>query len=254
MIFVFFNPSYRYCQIKKDNMQIDIKKRDMLENNFLQLKITKSISDSLMLGLIHGAKRIQFNILLDKSSKKYFILGISFLNDSSINIASSSIIKLDNHQNDGYFSIDSSSYIIKILDFAGYNFKKIFSSRSPKISDSSRLNHEKYLEKNFNVDEIQVKEFKDRKKSKKITYNYNSESLKGKYYSDGNLFTFQHSSWKKLRKAEKLVEKFKQKGIRAFYYPIEPKPGMGIWYRVRIGPYKKTSILDSLLLQIIGDN
>lgn len=59
-------------------------------------------------------------------------------------------------------------------------------------------------------------------------------NVQGNYWSDGNLFVIQLSSWRQKNVAEQIVAEKKSEGHNAFLMQVD-LPGRGTWYRVRIG-------------------
>ena len=72
---------------------------------------------------------------------------------------------------------------------------------------------------------------------KNISNSYNDSmdrNIRGNYWSDGNTFVIQLSSWKRINIAEQQVDKYKAQGHNAFIMQVKI-PGRGTWYRVRVG-------------------
>jgi len=68
------------------------------------------------------------------------------------------------------------------------------------------------------------------------TYDFENETNpEGTIFTDGNLFCFQVSSWKKLSVAESEVNRLIRKGFNAFIVKANLGDKKGVWYRVRVG-------------------
>ena len=65
----------------------------------------------------------------------------------------------------------------------------------------------------------------------------------------GKPFTIQVAAFKSDQDADKLVAELKQKGFSA-YRAIGKVPGKGIWYRVRVGDYKKKAEAGSTIAKL----
>lgn len=82
---------------------------------------------------------------------------------------------------------------------------------------------------------------------KPTEYNFENErAVRGTIFTDGNLYCYQVSSWKRKNVAEQETQKLKDKGFEAFIMEAEI-PGRGIWYRVRVGYFN--SLDDALASQ-----
>jgi cell division septation protein DedD len=84
---------------------------------------------------------------------------------------------------------------------------------------------------------VDEKSAKKKVEEKPLVKKYNTENeraLKGLIYTDGSLFCFQVSSWKREKIAKQETQRLKKKGYAAFYVKAEI-PGRGTWYRVRVG-------------------
>jgi hypothetical protein len=252
LLIVFFIIRTIVCA-QSDSSKIKFKIHELKNKDpiYKQITLTKKIVDTLFQQLIPGSNKIRFDLLLNRLTKRYLILGLEFLDDSSKKIASTSVIKLSDIENDGYFIADSSKIVSRIIDSLA---KEIGSNNlipKPKNNDTIKFiktntHHKINSGKNKTTvrrkPQIEIHPYK--------SYNYQSEKLVGKYFTDGKSFTFQHSSWKNKNKAKVIVDKLLSKGIKAFFYAIEPKKGMGIWYRVRIGPYKKRGELSNVMKKL----
>ena len=78
---------------------------------------------------------------------------------------------------------------------------------------------------------------KEQTKPSIVKPKYNSakeRAVKNLIYSDGNLYCFQVSSWKRETVAKQEVARIKKKGYDAFYVEAQI-PNRGTWYRVRVG-------------------
>ncbi len=76
---------------------------------------------------------------------------------------------------------------------------------------------------------------KAEEKSQSKNYNpTNEKNIQVYYWSDGNQYIIQLSSWKNKEVAQKIVNQLKSKGHNAYVMRAE-LPGKGTWYRVRIG-------------------
>ena len=126
---------------------------------------------------------------------------------------------------------------------------------SVKVENSDNLKIEapvetKKLEENLTMDisaipksEVSVKEIKkvgiQNLPEIKITeneYNFDKErALKNAIFTDGNLYCFQVSSWKRKSIANREVNKLISKGYKAFLVSVKPKHKKSIWHRVRVG-------------------
>jgi cell division septation protein DedD len=77
-------------------------------------------------------------------------------------------------------------------------------------------------------------------KVKKPAKKKGEEAAVAKTNAPGPLYTIQAASVKNPKDADRLVQKLKKSGYPA-YRAIGKIPGKGIWYRVRIGEYKRKS-------------
>jgi len=62
----------------------------------------------------------------------------------------------------------------------------------------------------------------------------NDKVVKGTIFSDGTLYCYQVSSWKRKNVAEEEMQKLIDKGFNAYIMEVVI-PGRGTWYRVRVG-------------------
>ncbi|GJQ62657.1 MAG: hypothetical protein SCALA702_17100 [Melioribacteraceae bacterium] len=70
-----------------------------------------------------------------------------------------------------------------------------------------------------------------------VAREYNSDNeraVRGTVFTDGSLFCYQVSSWKKKNVAEQETQKLIDRGFEAFIMEATI-PGRGTWYRVRVG-------------------
>ncbi|MBN1300345.1 MAG: SPOR domain-containing protein [Melioribacteraceae bacterium] len=83
-----------------------------------------------------------------------------------------------------------------------------------------------------NISETQAEDSDD----VELTYNpANERNVTNTIFTDGNLYCFQVSSWKRITIAEKEVERLKRSKHNAFIVEARPKHKQGVWYRVRVG-------------------
>jgi len=67
-------------------------------------------------------------------------------------------------------------------------------------------------------------------------YNLPREKLvKNFIFTDGNLYCFQVSAWKKLNQAEKEIERLKKDNHTGVIHKVHISRSKGTWYRVRVG-------------------
>ena len=72
------------------------------------------------------------------------------------------------------------------------------------------------------------------------------KAVKSLIYTDGNLYCFQVSSWKREEIAKQEVDRLRKQGYDSFYVEAEI-PNRGTWYRVRVGYF--TSIDEAQSVQ-----
>ena len=69
----------------------------------------------------------------------------------------------------------------------------------------------------------------------------NERSVRGVIFTDGNVFVVQKSAWREKYKAEKAVNRLKQKGQKAFITEANIPAKGGTWYRVRVGYFNSVA-------------
>ena len=213
---------------------------------FFKISYVNRIKDDFLRQLIPGASFYRTKVLLNLPSRSYYILEIEFLDTHKHTIATTSIVKNLFRSDELFYSVDSSKILSSVFD----SLKKKNALKDTILW----MPPKKVVEKTIYVRYVPNSILSPPKNiSDSVTNNYdykNEHAVMKYYYSDGKYFSFQHSSWKREETARIIMDNLKSKGLRAFYYPIEPQKGMGIWYRVRIGPYNSLRELKKKVREI----